>query len=86
METIEGQAFQGEGNGPLPCSGLQTELVEQTAATGANAEPSTQNDIDAIRLYAFASPGLPLDRHTAVIFCDAGLDQRLSLVFMRSSS
>ena len=67
MTTIQGRAFQTEGNGFVPWSRLQTERVERMAEKNANDEPSTKHGIDAVRLCAFALPGPPLDRHSVVV-------------------
>jgi len=40
VTAIEGQALQSEGNGPVPWSGLQTELLERTPEKNASGEPS----------------------------------------------
>ena len=45
---IERQAFRNDGNGPLACSGLQTELVERTPEKDASTEPSTKQ---ALKLF-----------------------------------
>jgi hypothetical protein len=68
MTTIEGQALRSEDNGPLACSGLQTELVERTPEKNASAEPSTRHGIEAVRFSVFAPPGSPLDRQSVIIF------------------
>jgi hypothetical protein len=59
MTTIEGQALRSEDNGPLACSGLQTELVERTPEEHASAEPSTRHlhSPGKKRRPAVASPG-----------------------------
>jgi hypothetical protein len=59
--SIKGQALRSEGNGSLPWSGLQAESGEQTLGENASGEPSTKDDIEAVRLCAFTPPGLPLD-------------------------
>ena len=68
MTTIEGQALRSEDNGPLTCSGLQTELVERTPEKNATAKPSTKHGIEAVRGHVFAPPGSPLDRRSVMIF------------------
>jgi hypothetical protein len=68
MMTIEGKALRSEDNGPVPCSSLQTELVERTPEKDASAEPSTQHGIEAVRFGVFAPPGSPLDRQSVMIF------------------
>jgi hypothetical protein len=66
--AIDGRALRTEGNGSVPWSGLQTELVERTPEKKASAEPSTKDVIEAVRLCAFAPPGSPIDRHTVIAF------------------
>jgi hypothetical protein len=62
MTTIEEQALRSEGNGSVPWSGLQTELMERTPEKDVSGEPSTKHGIEAVHFYAFAPPSLPLDR------------------------
>ena len=57
MPSIEGRALRSEGNGPVPWSGLQTEFLERTPGKNARAEPSTKEDIEAVRFCAFSPPG-----------------------------
>ena len=59
--SIKGQALRSECNGSLPWSGLQAESGEQTLGENASGEPSTKDDIEAVRLCAFTPPGLTLD-------------------------
>jgi hypothetical protein len=69
VTAIEGHARQSEGNEPAPWSGLQTDLLERMPrGKNANAEPSTKDGIEAVRLCAFTPPGSSLDRHSAVVF------------------
>jgi len=67
MTAIEGQARRSEDNGPLACSGLQTELMERTPEGEASAEPSPQHGVVAVHFCVFAPPGSPLDRQSAMI-------------------
>ena len=59
--SIKGQALRSEGNGFLRWSGLQAESGEQTLGKNTSGEPSTKDDIEAVRLCAFTPPGSPLD-------------------------
>ena len=45
---LEERALRREGNGSVPGSGLQTELVERTRGKNASAEASTK---DALKLF-----------------------------------
>ena len=66
--TMEGQAFRSEGNGSVPCSGPQAEFLERTAGKIASAVPSATDGVETVHLCAFASTGLPLHRHSVMIF------------------
>jgi hypothetical protein len=52
VAAIEARAFQTEGKGPVPWSGLQAELVERTP--GKNAAPS-QAPMTALKLFVSVS-------------------------------
>jgi len=58
LELAE-RALRREGNGSVPGSGLQTELVERTRGKNASGEASTKKRVEAVRLCAFTPPGSP---------------------------
>jgi len=68
VTSIEERALQSEGNGPVPWSGLQTKFLERTPGKNASAEPSTKDDVEAVRFCAFSLPGSLLDRQSVVVF------------------
>jgi hypothetical protein len=61
VTAIEERALRIEGNGPVPCSGLQTEFLERTPGKNARAMPSTIHGVETLSLRAFAPPGSPVD-------------------------
>ena len=63
MTATAGRALRSD-NGPVVCSGLQTELVERTPEKQASAEPSTKQGVEAVRFCFFAPPGSPRDRQS----------------------
>jgi len=52
------------------CLGVACKLSLWSERLGKNAsgEPSTKDDIEAVRLCAFTPPGSPLDGHSVVVF------------------
>lgn len=55
VTAIEGRALQSEGNGPVPWSGLQTELRERIPGRNASAEVSTKDGINYSSLCLLSS-------------------------------
>jgi hypothetical protein len=64
--VIEGRSLQREGNGTVPWSSLQTEVLARTSWGNARAESSTKDGGEAVGLCAFTPPG-SLD-HSVVLF------------------
>jgi len=52
------------------CLGAACKLCYWSECLGKNAsaEPSTKDDIEAVRLCAFTPPDSSLDRHSVVVF------------------
>jgi hypothetical protein len=68
VTSIEEQALQSEGNGPVPWNGLQIEFLERTPGKNSSAELSPKDGVEAVGSYAFSLPGSPLDRESVVVF------------------
>jgi hypothetical protein len=66
VTTIDARALRTEDNGPETWSGLQTVLVERTPVKNTRCEPSSKDDMEAVRLRAFDPPGSPVNRYNVI--------------------
>ena len=62
--AIKRQTLRSENNGPVPCSGLQSPVLQRISGENCHPEASTLDGIEIVRFCVFAPPGSPLDRYT----------------------